>query len=112
MFRKIAYFTGMTMLWSIFSVALLLLFLCIVAAAQCLVAVAQTPIPGISTKPYVVTSSQAFPSLPLSSKSLVFRNGLLQTAGIDYDVLPGPGSFRFRPGVLDDGDRVAVVTLP
>lgn len=67
--------------------------------------------PSISTKPYVVTSSQAFPSLPLSSRSLVFRNGMFQSAGIDYDVLPG-STFRFRPGVLDDGDRVAVVTLP
>lgn len=88
------------------------LYAAILTAAMVLVhAVGQAPAPSISTKPYVVTSSQVFPSLPLSSKSLVFRNGLFQTAGIDYDVQPG-STFRFRPGVLDDGDRVAVVTLP
>lgn len=67
--------------------------------------------PAIWTRPYFVTNSREFPNLPLPSRSLVFRNGLFQTEGIDYDARPG-STFRFRPGVLDDLDRVAVVTIP
>jgi hypothetical protein len=71
---------------------------------------AQTVAPDTSTRAYFVTSAQAFPSLPLPLRSMVFRNGLYQSAGINYDV--SAGTFRFRPGALSDGDRVAVVTIP
>lgn len=105
MFKTISQAIGATL-------ARVTLYAAILTAAMVLVhAVAQAPAPSISTKPYVVTNSRAFPNLPLPSRSLVFRNGLFQTEGIDYDALPG-SSFRFRPGVLDDLDRVAVVTLP
>jgi hypothetical protein len=68
------------------------------------------PDPLVAVRAYHVTTAAVFPSLPLPARSLLFRNGLFQSPGIDYDVVFGPG-FRFRPGVLSDGDSVTVVSI-
>jgi hypothetical protein len=68
------------------------------------------PIPIPNPASYFVTNAAAFPSLPIPARGLVFRNGSFQTPGLQYDA-SGP-TFRFRPNVLSNGDRISVVTLP
>lgn len=65
----------------------------------------------VSVRPYYVTNAATFPSLALPAKPLVFRNGVFQMPGVDYDVINGT-ALVFRAGVLMDGDRVGVVSLP
>jgi BarA-like signal transduction histidine kinase len=74
-------------------------------------AIAQAPAQLLTVRPYHVTTAVAFPSLPLPVRSLIFRNGLYQTPGADYDVVAAGLAFRFRLGVLADGDALSVVSL-
>jgi len=64
---------------------------------------------------YCVTDAVAFPSLPLPPNSFIVLNGLVQTPGVDYDVINGT-TFRFRSNAngvpfISNGDRITVVTL-
>jgi hypothetical protein len=64
----------------------------------------------MTLKTYYVTDAAAFPALPFPPGSLLFRNGLFQTAGIDYEL--ASGQFAFQAGFLSNGDGIAVVTFP
>jgi hypothetical protein len=72
-------------------------------------AIAQAPAQLVTVRPYHVTTAAAFPALPLPARTLIFRNGLYQMPGGDYDVVGA--TFRFRAGVLADGDTVSVVSI-
>ena len=74
--------------------------------------VVQLDAPLLAVKPYHVTDAAAFRllALPLPARAFVFRAGLYQTPGIDYDAMAG-GTLRVRPGVLTDGDTVTIVSL-
>ena len=66
--------------------------------------------PPVSVRVFsAVTSDDGL--LPvIDSRALVYRNGLLQSPGIDYDVVLG--AVHFRPGMLAAGDQIEVATLP
>ena len=63
------------------------------------------------TRVYTVTDASAFPALPLPAVGLVFLNGLFQSRGIDYLVTADGKSFTFRPGFLENGNLISVVSL-
>lgn len=59
---------------------------------------------------YTVTNVETFPvALPMLLVGMIFRNGLYMTQGVDYTL--ANGKFTFKPGVLSNGDLIAVVTL-
>lgn len=59
---------------------------------------------------YTVTNVETFPvALPMLLVGMIFRNGLYMTQGVDYTLTNG--KFTFKPGVLSNGDLIAVVTL-
>lgn len=77
------------------------------------VPVVQLDAPTLSVKPYHVSDAIAFRllALPLPARGFVFRNGLYQTPGIDYDPISAGAALRFRAGVLAAGDTVTLVSL-
>lgn len=70
---------------------------------------AASPPPPVAVRVYYVMDAATFPPLA-AGRALVFRSGLLQSPGIEYDVVAG--AIRFRPGILAAGDQVEVATLP
>lgn len=71
-----------------------------------------TTTPGLTTTSYYVSNPAAFPSLPFPTGALIFRNGVYQTVGEDYDCSAGVFTFRWYNGasLLSVGDKIAVVT--
>ena len=68
-----------------------------------------------STRVYTVTNAAAFPSLTAAAGStlMIFINGMFAAPG-SYTLTPTATavSVRFAPGVLLNGDKIAIVTLP
>lgn len=71
---------------------------------------AQTPNVPISIRVYNVLDPAAFPVLPSTGRSMIFRNGLFMSPNVDY-TLTGV-AMKFKAGVLNSGDQISVAMLP
>jgi hypothetical protein len=88
------------------------LALCLVALAAR--AEAQIREPGVRVMPYTVADAAAVFEAPLPRRALLFRNGLYLAPVLDYEIVRGDAGsrhFRFRPGVVSEGDLIVVVEL-